>query len=136
MKGKNNKKGRGKGKQVGAVETNQSSETASNMLFTSQISRMIGAISCNLDVEKNGWIMGVTVNSMSSTSRQTGVDNLLFDSGAQLHACPTKYSGHKVSWPDPGIHTANGVRLHHDAERLSVIQTSRRTGNRNTLPCL
>ena len=60
---------------------------------------------------------GVTINSVS-TRRQAGAEYLLLDSGAQLHACPIKYPGHKVPLPDPGIHTASGARLQHDAGRL------------------
>ena len=44
--------------------------------------------------------------------------NVLLDSGAQLHACPIKYPGHKVPLLDPGIHTASGARLQHDGGRL------------------
>ena len=36
-----------------------------------------------------------TINSLSSTKRQTGAEYLLHDSGAQLHACPIKYPGKK-----------------------------------------
>ena len=64
---------------------------------------MMGALSCNPDVEQKGWIMGVTINSVSSPRRQAGAEYLLLDSGAQLHACPINYSGQNVPLPDPGI---------------------------------
>ena len=76
--------------------------------------------------------MGVTINSVTSR-RLTGAEYLLFDSGAQLHACPIKYSGQKVPLLDPGIHTASGARLQHDGGRL-VTQTSRRTDNSSAFP--
>ena len=63
------------------------------------------------------WIMGVTINSVS-TRRQAGAEHSLLDSGAQLHACRIKYPGQKVPLPDPGIHTASGARLQHDEGRL------------------
>ena len=75
----------------------------------------IGELSCNSNVEP--WIMGVTINSVS-TRRQAGAEYLLLDSGAQLHACPIKYPGQKVPLLDPGIHTASGARLQHDGGRL------------------
>ena len=50
-------------------------------------------LSCNSNVEL--WIMGVTINSVSSTRRQAGAEQLLLDSGAQLRACPITYPGHK-----------------------------------------
>ena len=66
--------------------------------------------------------MGVTINSASSTRRQAGAKYLLLDSGAQLHGCPIKYPGQKVSLPDPGIHTASGARLQHDGGRLVTFK--------------
>ena len=101
QKGKNHKKGKGRGKQVDVVETNQSSET------TSQTPSTIGALSCDPDLEP--WIMGVTINFVSSTRRQAGAEYLLLDSGAQLHACSIKCPGQKKHLPDPGIHTASGA---------------------------
>ena len=94
-KGKNHKKSKCKGKHVDVVESNQSSETASTVSYPSQTPSTIGALSCNPDVEQKGWIMGVTINSVSSTRRQVGADTVLLDSGAQLHACPIKYPGQK-----------------------------------------
>ena len=75
----------------------------------------IGELSCNSNVEL--WIIGVTINSVS-TKRHAGAENLLLDSGAQLHACPNWYPGQKVPLPDPGIHTASGARLQHDGGRV------------------
>ena len=60
----------------------------------------------------------VRINSLSSTRRQPGAEYLIFDSGAQLHACPIKYPGQRMLLPDPGIHTASGARLQHDGGRL------------------
>ena len=71
---------------------------------------------CNSNVEL--WIMGVTINSVSSIRRQAGAEYLLLDSGAQLHACPITCPGQKIPLPDPGIHTASGARLQHDGGRL------------------
>ena len=59
----------------------------------------------------------MTLNSVSSM-RQVGADYLFLDSGAQLHACPLTYPGHKIPLPDPGIHTASGARVQHDGGRL------------------
>ena len=61
---------------------------------------------------KETWIMGVTINSVSSTRRQAGAEYLL------LHACPITSPGQKIPLPDPGIHTASGARLQHDGGRL------------------
>ena len=101
QKGKSHKKGKGKSKHVFVVETKQPSATASTVSYPSQTPSLIGELSCNSDVEP--WIMGVTINSVS-TRRQAGAEYLLLDSGAHLHACPIKYPRRKVPWPDPGIH--------------------------------
>ena len=61
--------------------------------------------------------MGVTINSVS-TGRQAGAENLLLDSGAQLHACPITYPGQSIPLPDLGIQTASGARLQYDGGRL------------------
>ena len=63
--------------------------------------------------------MGVTINSLSFTKRQVVAE---YDSGAQLHACPMKYPGHKVPLPDLGSHTASGARLQHDGGRLVTFK--------------
>ena len=116
QKGKNHTKGKGKSKHVDVVETNQSSETVSTVSYPSQTPRTIGELLCNSNVEP--WIMGVTINSVS-TRRQAGAECLLLDSGAQLHACPIMCPGQKkVPLPDPGIHTASGARRHHEGGRL------------------
>ena len=60
--------------------------------------------------------------SISSTRRQTGVDYLLLDGGTQLQACPIKYLGFEIPRPDPGIHTANGVRFQHDGGRTVTFK--------------
>ena len=60
-KGKNYKKGKGKGKHMDVMETNQSSETASTVSFPSQTPSTLGELSCTSNVEP--WIMGVTINS-------------------------------------------------------------------------
>ena len=96
--------------------------TASTVSYPSQDLSVIGELSCISSVDP--WIMGVTVNSVSSTRRQAGAEYLLLDSGAQLHACPITYPGQKIPLPDPGIHTASGARLQHDGGRLGDIQTS------------
>ena len=49
---------------------------------------------------------------------ETSHEEMLLDSGAQLHACPLTCPGQKIPLPDPGIHTASGARLQHDGERL------------------
>ena len=78
-KGKTHKKGKGKSKHVDVVEMNQPSVS-----YPSQTPSTIGEPSCNSNVEP--WIMGVTMNSVS-TRRQPGAEYLLLDC-AQLHACP------------------------------------------------
>ena len=92
QKGKSHKKDNGNGKHLDDVETNQSSETVSTVSYPSQTPRTIGELSCNSNVEP--WIMGVTINSVS-TRRQAGAECLLLDSGAQLHACPIMCPGQK-----------------------------------------
>ena len=113
------RKAKEKSKHVFVVETNQPSETASTVSYPSQTPSLIGELSCNSNVEP--WIMGVTINSVS-TRRQAGAEYLLLDSGAHLHACPIKYPRRKVPLPDPGIHTASGGR-----RTSGDIQTSRST---------
>ena len=51
-------------------------------------------------------------------TRDAGVEHMLLDRGAQLHACPLEYSGQRVTLFDPGIHTATGPRLRHVGGRL------------------
>ena len=87
-KGKSKHTGKGKGKHVDVVETEQPqpSETASNVSYPSQDPSVIGELSCSSSVDP--WIMGVTLNSVSSIRRQAGAEYLLLHSGAQLHACP------------------------------------------------
>ena len=80
-----------------------------------QTQSTIGELLCTTNVEP--WIMGVTINSVS-TGRQAGVEYLLLDTGAQLHACPITYPGQKIPLPDLGIHTASGARLQNDGGRL------------------
>ena len=92
------------------------------MSYPSQTPSTIGALSCNPDVEQKGWIMGVTINSVSSTRRQAGAEFLLLGSGAQLHTCPIKYPGQKVPLLDPGIHAASGARHQHDGGRLVTFK--------------
>ena len=106
------------------VETNQPSETAATVSYPSQTPSTIGALSCDSNVEQKDWIKGVTIISVSSTSRQVGAEYLLLDSGAQLHARPIKYPGQKVPLPDPGNHTASGARLQHDGGRLVTYKLS------------
>ena len=81
-----------------------------------------GALSCNSEIEHQGWIMGVTINCLSSTKRQAGAECLLLDSGAQLPACPIKYRGQTVPLLDLGIHTASGARFQHDGGRLVTFK--------------
>ena len=117
-KGKSKNTGKGKGKHVDVVETeqHQPSETASTVSYPSQDPSVVGELSCVSNVDP--WIIGVTINSVSSTRRQAGAEYLLLDSGEQLHACPLTYPGQKIPLPDPGIHTASGARLQHDGGRL------------------
>ena len=91
-----------------------------NNFSPSQDPSVVGKLSCISSVDP--WIMGVTLNSVSSTRRQAGAEYLLLDSGAQLHACPLTYPGQKIPSPDPGIHTASGARLQHDRGRLTNFQ--------------
>ena len=121
-KGKTNKRGTGKGKQVDVVETVESSKKATTVSYLSQTPTTFGALSCNSEIEQKGWIMEVTINSLSSTRRQAGAECLLLDSGAQLRACLIKYRGQKVPLLDPGIHTANGARFQHDGGRLVTLK--------------
>ena len=81
-----------------------------------RIPSVVGELSCISSVDP--WIMGVTINSVSSVRKQAGAEYLLLDSVAQLHACPLTYRGEKIPLPDPGIHTASGARLQHDGGRL------------------
>ena len=117
-KGKSKNTGNGRGKHVDAVETEQlqPSETASTVSYPSQDPSDVGERSCISIVDP--WIMGVTLNSVSSVRRQAGAEYLLLDSGAQLHACTLTYPGQKIPLRDPGIHTASGARLQHDGGRL------------------
>ena len=87
--------GKGKGTHVDIVETEQlqPSETASTVSYLSQDPSVVGGIS-----SVDPWNMGVTLNSVSSTRRQAGAEYLLLDSGAQLHACPLTYPGHKYRY--------------------------------------
>ena len=87
--------GKGKGKHVDVVETEQlqPSETASTVSYLSQDPSVVGGIS-----SVDPWIMGVTLNSVSSIRRQAGAEYLLLDSGAQLHACPLTYPGQKYRY--------------------------------------
>ena len=65
------RKAKGKSKHVDVVETNQPSETASNVSHPSQTPSTIGEHSCNSNVEP--WNMGATVISVS-TRRQSGAE--------------------------------------------------------------
>ena len=94
------------------------------MSYPSHTPNKIGALSCGPEVEP--WIMGVTINSVSSTRRQAGAEFSLLDSGAQLHACPLTYPGQKKTLLDPGSHTANGARLQHDGGRLVTYKLPER----------
>ena len=85
------------------------SESASTVSYPSKDPSVIGELSCISSVDP--WIMGVTINSVSSIRRQAGAEYLLLDSDAQLHACLISYPGQKIPLPDPGIHTASGARL-------------------------
>ena len=68
-KGKSKHTGKGTGKHVNVVETEQPqpSETASTVSFPSQDPSVVGELSCTPSVDP--WIMGVTVNSVSSRCR-------------------------------------------------------------------
>ena len=116
---------KGKGKHVDVVETEQPqpSEAASTVSYPSQDPSLIEEFSCISNVDP--WIMGVTINSVSSTRRQAGAEYLLLDSGAQLHACPITYPGKKIPLSDPGIHTASGTRLQQDGGRLVTYRVFR-----------
>ena len=81
---------------------------------------VVGELTCISSVDP--WIMGVTLNSVSSIRRQAGAEYLLLDSGAQLHSCPITCPGQKIPLTDPGIHTASGARLKHDGGRLVTFK--------------
>ena len=68
--------------------------------YPSQDPSVIGELSYMSSVDS--WIMGVTINSVSSIRRQAGAEYLLPDSGAQPHACPLTYPGQKIPLLDPG----------------------------------
>ena len=55
--------------------------------------RVVGELSCI-----SMWIIGVTLDSVSSTRREAGAEHLLLDSGAQLHACPLTYPGQRYRY--------------------------------------
>ena len=73
--------GKEKGKHVDVVETEQlqPSETASTVSYPSQDPSVVEELSCISSVDP--WIMGVTLNSVSSIRRQAGAEYLLLDSG-------------------------------------------------------
>ena len=99
-------KAKAKGKQSDVVQTSPPCEAASNLSYPPQAPSTIEALRCNPEVQQKGWIMtlkGVTINPLSSTRRQAGVEYFLLDTGAQLHACPIKYPGQRVPLPNPGI---------------------------------
>ena len=60
---------------------------------------------------------GREVAISSSKSKQSGAENFLLDSGAQLPECPIQYPGQRIPMPDPGLHTASGARVQHDGGR-------------------
>ena len=117
-KGKSKNTSKGKEKHVDVVETEQPqpSGTPSTVSYPSQDPSVVGELSCISSVDP--WIMGVTINSVSSVSRQAGAECLLLDSGARLHACPLSCPGQKIPLRDPGIHTASGARLQYDGGLL------------------
>ena len=59
----------------------------STVSYPSKDPSVVGELSCISSVDP--WIMGVTLNSVSSTRRQVGAEHLLLDSGA--HTCPLTY---------------------------------------------
>ena len=79
-KGNSEHTGKGKGKCVDVVETEQPqpSETASTVSYPSRDPSVIGELSCISSVDPS--IMGVTINSVSSIRRQAGAEYLLLDS--------------------------------------------------------
>ena len=91
-KGKSKNTGEGKVKHVDVVETEQlqPSETASTVSYPSQDPSVVGELSCISSVDP--WIMGVTLNSVSSTRRQAGAEYLLLDTATRLstHVSRTK----------------------------------------------
>ena len=107
-KGKSKNTEKGKGKHVDDVETEQlqPSETASTVSYPSPDPSVVGELSCISSVDP--WIMGVTLNSVSSTRKQAGAEYLFLDT----------YPGQIIPLPNPGIHTASGVGLQHDGGRL------------------
>ena len=122
-KGKSEHTGKGKRQTRRVVETEQlqPSETASTVSYPSQDPSVVGELSCMSSV--NPWIMGVTLNSVSSTRRQAGAEYLLPDRVAQLHACPLTYPGQKIPLPDPGIYTASKITTRR--RTTGDMQTSR-----------
>ena len=127
-KDKSKNTGEGKGKHVDVVETEQlhPSETASTVSYPSQDPSVVRELSCIFSVEP--WIMGVALNSVSSTRRQAGAEYLLL--GALLHACPISCPGQKIPLPELGIHTASGARLQHDGGRLVTCKLPEGRTNR------
>ena len=81
-------------------------------------------------------LVGVTINSRSSTTGKAGEEKLLLDNGAQQHACLVKYPVQRIQLLDLEIHTANGVRLQHDGGRLARFKLSRRQDNPSAFPCV
>ena len=116
------------------VDTNQSSETASTV-YLSLTPSTIGAFSCNSETEQEGWIMGVTIDSLSSTWRQAGAESLPLDSGAQLHACSINIEGKgTVAWswiPHSDWNSDPTWR-----RTIGDFQTSRGTDNWSAFPCV
>ena len=123
-KGKSKNTGKGKGKHVDVVETEQlqPSETASTVSYPSQDPSVVGELSCISSVDL--WIMGVTLNSVSSTRKQAGAEYLFLD----------MYPGQKIPLPDPGIPHSKWSKITTRRRTTGDIQTSRRTNNQSTFP--
>ena len=104
------------------VETEQlpPSETASTVSYPSQDLSVVGELSCVSSVES---VDHGCDNQFLVIRKETSWCRV--DSGAQLRACPLAYPGHKIPLPDPGIHTADGARLQHDAGRLVTYKLPR-----------
>ena len=107
--------GKGKGKHVDVVETEQlqPSETASTVSYPSQYPSVVGELSCisSVDPVDRGCVTQFRVYPQGDKL----VPSICFLTVAHSYnACPLTYPGQKIPFLDLGIHTASGARLQHD----------------------
>ena len=81
------------------VETEQlqPSETTSTVSCPSQDPSVVGELSCISSVDP--WIVGVTLNSVSSTRRQAGAKYLLLDSGHSYTLVHSRIQDKRYRYP-------------------------------------